>query len=84
MGHGAPLRKPVSLSVALAGTEGQFQFPLLMSVCLCMCAFWCVYVCVLLLGFSRFFLFFLFFFLGFFFFFLNKEKMCIFLARTET
>lgn len=34
----------VSLLVALAGTEGQFQFPLLMSVGLCMCAFWCVYV----------------------------------------
>lgn len=66
----------VSLSVALAGTEGQFQFPLLTSVGLCMCAFWCVYVWVLLLGF--------FFFVVFCFFFLNKEKMCIFLARTET
>ena len=69
----------MSLLVALAGTEGQFQFPLLMSVGLCMCAFWCVYVCVLLLGvfFVVVFFFFLLVCFGFFFFF-NKEKVYIF------
>lgn len=40
----APLRKSVSLLVALAGTEGQFQFPLLMSVCLSACVHFGVFM----------------------------------------
>lgn len=72
----------MSLSVALAGTEGQFQFPLLMSVCLSACVHFGVFMFAFCCwGFPGFFVF-LFCFLGFFF--LNKEKMCIFLARTET
>lgn len=59
---GAQPRKPVSLSVALAGTEGQFQFSLmLIPVGLFACVhFWCVSVWVLLLGFFCCFFFFFF------------------------
>lgn len=71
---GAQPGRPLSLLVALAGTEGPFQSPNV-PVCgpLCMCAFWCVSVWVLLLG-----------FFVFVFFFNKKKKMCIFLAMTET
>lgn len=79
----------MSLSVALAGTESQFQFPLLMSVCLSACVHFGVFMFEFCCwGFPGFFVFvfvlFLFFGFWFVFFFLNKEKMCIFLARTET
>ena len=80
----------MSLLVALAGTEGQFQFPLLMSVCLSACVHFGVFMFAFCCwGFPGFFVFVFFFFVCFVlfsgcFFFLNKEKMCIFLARTET
>lgn len=63
--------RPVSLLVALAGTEGQFS-PMFMSVG----PFACVHFGVFLFGFC---------FWGFLFcFFFVIKKMCIFLAMTET
>lgn len=55
----------MSLSVALAGTEGQFQFPLLMSVCLSACVHFGVFMFAFCCwGFPGFFV----LFSGFFFF----------------
>lgn len=63
--------RPVSLLVALAGTEGQFS-PMFMSVG----PFACVHFGVFLFGFC--------FWGCLFFFFFVIKKMCIFLAMTET